>query len=59
MVFNDYKILIIIFAVVDVHLPEISALTCLPGTSRQNPKFTSQSNSPLLGHDISNRSKYI
>lgn len=41
----------------NVLLPEISAVTCLPSTSRQNPKFTSQSNSSL-SHDIGSKSEY-
>lgn len=36
---------------VNVHLPEISAVTCIPSTSRQSPKFVSQSNSSLMGQD--------
>ncbi|XP_050066767.1 nuclear pore complex protein Nup153-like isoform X2 [Aphis gossypii] len=32
---------------VNVLLPEISAVTCIPSTSKQSPKFTSQSSSPL------------
>jgi len=32
---------------VNVLLPEISAVTCIPSTSKQSPKFTSQLSSPL------------
>jgi len=39
------------------HLPEISAATCIPSTSRQSPKFISQSNLPTLGSDVGNRSE--
>jgi len=44
---------------VDVNalLPEISAVTCIPSTSKQSPKFTSQSSASLQNHDVGNRSK--
>jgi len=42
----------------NVHSPEISAVTCIPSTSKQSPKFMSQSNSSLQGQDNSN-SKYF
>ncbi|XP_060871258.1 nuclear pore complex protein Nup153-like [Metopolophium dirhodum] len=41
---------------VNVLLPEISAVTCIPSTSKQSPKFTSQSSASLLNHDVGNRS---
>ncbi|XP_025203258.1 nuclear pore complex protein Nup153-like [Melanaphis sacchari] len=41
---------------VNVLLPEISAITCIPSTSKQSPKFTSHSSSSLQSHDIGNRS---
>lgn len=59
MICYDNEVLIIIFAHVDVHLPDISTVSCVPSTSRQIPKFASQSNSSLLGHEMSIRSKYI
>lgn len=36
-------------------LPEISAVTCIPSTSKQSPKFTSQLSSPLGCRDAGNR----
>lgn len=45
------------FVDVNVLLPEISAVTCIPSTSKQSPKFTSLSNASLQSHDIGNRSK--
>lgn len=48
-----------IYIDVNVLLPEIFAGTCLPGTSRQSPKFTNQSNSSSVGQDIGNKSKYL
>ncbi|XP_003244255.1 nuclear pore complex protein Nup153 isoform X2 [Acyrthosiphon pisum] len=41
---------------VNVLLPEISAVTCIPSTSKQSPKFTSQSSASLQNHDVGNRS---
>lgn len=40
---------------VNVLLPEISAVTCIPSTSKQSPKFTSQLSSPLGCRDAGNR----
>lgn len=42
---------------VNVLVPEISAVTCIPSTSKQSPKFTSQSSASLQNHDVGNRSK--
>lgn len=52
-------IVIIIFVHLDVHLPELSAISCAPSTSSQSTMFASQSNSSSLGHDIGNRSECI
>ncbi|XP_026812256.1 nuclear pore complex protein Nup153 [Rhopalosiphum maidis] len=41
---------------VNVLLPEISAVTCIPSTSKQSPKFISQLSSSLQTHDVGNRS---
>jgi nuclear pore complex protein Nup153 len=41
---------------VNALLPEISAVTCIPSTSKQSPKFTSQSSTSLQNHDVGNRS---
>lgn len=36
---------------------EISAENCLPGTSKQNPKFIGQSSSSSLHYNLDNMSK--
>lgn len=43
---------------VNVLLPEISAVTCIPSTSKQSPKFTSQPSTSLQSHEIGNRRMY-
>lgn len=44
---------------VNVPLPEISAVNCAPSTSKQSPKFITQSNSSSFNIDITNRGKYF
>jgi len=45
------------FVDVNVLLPEISAVTCIPSTSKQSPKFTSLPSASLQSQDAGNRSK--
>lgn len=47
------------FVDVNVLLPEISADTCIPSTSKQSPKFTSLPSVSLKSQDAGNRSKWI